>query len=280
MAQDEALFLCCQKNRNFIPTLRIYDWTEPAFTIGYFQDLGRALDAEKTKKEGLKIVRRMTGGRAILHYAELTYSMVADSSRNPEIGQSLAETYARLSLAFASTLERLGIRVEYQRGKANRRESRSSYPKPCFASLSSHELSANGRKIMGSAQRRSRGCFIQQGSLPREKTGWNIVDYLPLSPGNGRSQHSWDEKVVSLQVLLGRPIGLGELRNYVKESFEKFFSIGLVEEGFTTEEMKLALKLEKEKYSQAGWNYFRQSQQYPSQPGRTGEPALVGLGCN
>ena len=118
MAVDEMLFIRCQEKRNFPPTLRIYDWSEPAVSIGYFQDIREAINVQKARQDGLKIVRRITGGRAVLHYGELTYAVVANGSRHPELGTNLRSTYRQISLALARGLEQLGIRAEYKRGRA------------------------------------------------------------------------------------------------------------------------------------------------------------------
>jgi lipoate-protein ligase A len=257
MAVDEMLFVRCQQRVDFPPTLRIYDWSEPAFSIGYFQQLGRVIDLEKVQQDNLKVVRRMTGGRAILHWNELTYSIVADSAKNPELGSSLPETYRRLSLAFVDVLDRLGIRADYHRGKPERQSSRSSRYKPCFQSISSYELTAQGKKIMGSAQRRSKSFFIQQGSMPRANTQRSILDYVGPDLRAAEDEHSWDQRTTNLDALLDRTVESSELKAAVRQGFEKSFGVSLMEEGLSKEELRLAFKLAQDKYSQPGWNHFR-----------------------
>jgi lipoate-protein ligase A len=257
MAVDETLFRRCQEFSNFPPTLRIYDWKEPAFTIGYFQDINQALNLQKAGQQGLKVVRRMTGGRAILHYGELTYAVVADSWRNPQLGSSLLETYRELCLAWIEVMRLLGIRVEYSRGRASQKKVRSSYDTPCFASASIYELTVKGKKLLGSAQRRTKACFIQQGSLPRFNAGRSVAFYFGPENRNRQELHSWDERGVNLESLTGRRWTLAELKEYVKKGFERHFGVSLVEEGLTQPETKMALQLEKDKYSRPEWNHFR-----------------------
>lgn len=260
MAMDEMLFIRCQEKRNFPPTLRIYDWSEPAVSLGYFQQINQAINVQKARQDGLKIVRRITGGRAVLHFGELTYAVVANSSGNPELGTDLLSTYRQISLALTRGLEKLGIRAEYKRGRTAGRTSRLSYHHPCFESISSYELTANGRKLVGSAQRRSQGCFLQHGSIPRDKSEWKIESYLPPEPREvATDQHSWDEKSTSLSALTGRKVELDELKKSLKEGFADYFGISFVEEGVTKPELKLAFRLERDKYSQESWNQNRVS---------------------
>jgi lipoate-protein ligase A len=260
MAVDEMLFIRCQENKNFPPTLRIYDWSEPAISIGYFQDAYQAINVQKAQLERVSLVRRITGGRAVLHFGELTYAVVANSSNDRILGTDLRSTYQEISLATRRALQKLGIRAEYKRGRAAGNSSRLSYHHPCFESISSYELTANGRKLVGSAQRRSQGCFLQHGSIPRSKSDWKIEDYLSPSPGeDAANQHSWDEKSTSLSALTGRKMELEELKRSLKEGFADYFGISFVEEGVTKPELKLAFRLERDKYSQECWNLNRVS---------------------
>ena len=270
MAVDETLFRRCQEVNNFPPTLRIYDWREPAFTIGYFQDINQALNLQKAGQQGLKVVRRMTGGRAILHYGELTYAVVADSRRNPQLGSSLLETYREICLAWIEVMQLLGIRVEYSRKKASQKKVRSSYDTPCFASASIYELTVKGKKLLGSAQRRTKACFIQQGSLPRLNTGRSPASCFGPENRSRQELHSWDERGVNLESLTGRRWTLAELKEYVKKGFEHHFGVSMVEEGLTQPETKMALQLEKEKYSRPEWNHFRLNGDHARGPKETG----------
>ncbi|OGC88248.1 MAG: hypothetical protein A2142_02715 [candidate division Zixibacteria bacterium RBG_16_48_11] len=212
----------------------------------------------------------MTGGRTILHYGELTYAVVADGWHNPQLGSSLMETYRKICLAWIEVMQLLGIRVEYSRGKASQRQDRSSYATPCFAAASTYELTVNGKKVLGSAQRRTKGCFIQQGSLPRVNTGWSITSYLKAQGQNRKELHSWDERGVNLETLTSRRWSLTELKDYVRKGFERHFGIIMIEEGLTQPELKTALQLEKEKYSRSDWNYLRLNGDYNHRPMESG----------
>jgi lipoate-protein ligase A len=255
MAVDEMLFIRCQEKKNFPPVLRIYDWSEPAISIGYFQEVHQALNVQKAQQERVSIVRRITGGRAVLHFGELTYAVVGNGFRDRVLGTDLRSTYQEISLALGRALQKLGIRAEYKRGRPARREDRLSYTHPCFESVSAYELTVQGKKIAGSAQRRSKGCFIQQGSLPRENTQWRISDYLPnRQNSSGSGLHSWDERGTSLSRAVGRKVDLIELKEPFKQGFEEHFGISFIEEGLTQAEIYSAFQLEREKYARPEWN--------------------------
>ena len=255
MAVDEMLFLRCQEKKNFPPTLRIYDWSKPAVSIGYFQDINLALNVQKAQQEGLKVVRRITGGRAVLHYGELTYAVVANSTSNPELGLSLMETYREISMALSRALAWLGIRAEYKKGQGAGGPSRLSYHSPCFESAYSYELTVNGQKLLGSAQRRRQEFFIQQGSMPREKRELKLQNYLVAENGEVSGLHSWDEKAICINSLVGKEVDLLELKECLKSGFQEHFGMAFIEEGLTKPELNLAFKLEREKYSQEYWNF-------------------------
>ncbi|MCI0532023.1 MAG: lipoate--protein ligase family protein [candidate division Zixibacteria bacterium] len=269
MAVDEALFLLCQAEPDFPPTLRVYDWSEPAVTIGYFQTVEKAVNLNLAEKQGIKVVRRVTGGRAVLHYGELTYSMAANGKSHPELGRNLAETYRQIAGAFAGSLQMLGIRAEQKRGKDPLGNSRALYAQvwqekpnyskrdfqmPCFQSSSTFELSVGGKKILGSAQRRSRECFIQQGSLPRQRLGREITDVLQPGGPEGLFQHTWDERVSYLDELLGRSPSLEELSDIIRRGFERFLGATFGDGNLTSQELELAERLKEEKYALSIWN--------------------------
>ncbi len=157
MALDEAIASAVRENVS-PSTLRFYGWTLPSISIGCFQktdnlDLGYAFLA------GIPVVRRPTGGRGILHGDELTYSF--SSPNEGAFAGGLFESYQALSAAFSLVFSRLGLLIETQKRK--HAPGRSPL---CFQSASFGEITVGGKKIIGSAQRRRRNGFLQQGSIP------------------------------------------------------------------------------------------------------------------
>ena len=111
MAIDEAIFTSCQQKKS-PPTIRVYGWTPPAVSLGYFQKAENAVDVEACKRHGVDVVRRLSGGRAVLHHRELTYSIICREG-TPPFGSSVLKTYKTISECLISTLEDLGLTVQW-----------------------------------------------------------------------------------------------------------------------------------------------------------------------
>ncbi|MBN2184350.1 MAG: lipoate--protein ligase family protein [Candidatus Krumholzibacteriota bacterium] len=174
MAVDEYL-LDHYDDRGDSPVLRLYSFDPPAISVGFHQVPGEVLDLEAVKSAGLDLVRRITGGRALLHDGELTYSVTAplDSVFFPS---GLQETFISISNAIVDALKILGIDAMISGGKAFK--GGKDTVSPCLVSTSRHEITAGGRKIVGSAQRRRSGSFLQHGSILLRPGSERIVDYL------------------------------------------------------------------------------------------------------
>ena len=158
MALDEALL---QWNSNGLipPTLRFYSWINPSLSLGYFQDLS-TIDLEAIKRNNCEIVRRMTGGSAVLHDDELTYSIVI-SENHPDIPPSIREAYLKLSKGLLMGYKQLGIDVDYSDQLKRDQSSAVCFERPAF-----YELVFEGKKVSGNAQIRKKGTLLQHGSIP------------------------------------------------------------------------------------------------------------------
>lgn len=153
MAQDEAILSAVDSGLG-LPTLRIYGWAAPTISIGFAQDPSRLLG------HGLPIVRRVTGGRAVLHDNELTYSIVVPSS-HPLFLEGITGAYSAISACISRALNDIGIKASFSRGTKDRSERKDG----CFFSASRHEILVDGKKLVGSSQRRFRNAFLQHGSI-------------------------------------------------------------------------------------------------------------------
>jgi lipoyl(octanoyl) transferase len=165
MAVDQELLARAQAGETR-PILRLYAWDPPAVSLGRFQKIGNAVDVEACKKHGIDIVRRCTGGRAVLHGKELTYSVVARTD-NPLFPSSILGTYKVIAACLIAGFRNLGIHAEMApRGDKQRRPAANQEKDPsCFSSPSWYEIVVNNRKIAGSAQRRLSNAFLQHGSI-------------------------------------------------------------------------------------------------------------------
>ena len=140
-------------------------------SLGYFQKAENAVDLEACKRNGVDVVRRLSGGRAVLHHHELTYSVICREGTSP-LGSSVLETYKTISECLIHTLKGLGLQVQWvasrdKHAAAQEKEKTAS----CFSSPSWYEITVEGKKICGSAQKRGDGVLLQHGSL--------LIDYEP-----------------------------------------------------------------------------------------------------
>jgi lipoate-protein ligase A len=156
------------------PVLRLYSFSPPAITLGWHQDAAKAIDLAAAEADGIDVVRRITGGRALLHDGELTYSVTAPIG--PPFGQGLSETFLAIAGVIVSALRAAGVEAEL--GAARHAGAESRISSPCLVSTSRHEITAGGKKISGSAQRRTGGAFIQHGSILMRPGSERIERYL------------------------------------------------------------------------------------------------------
>ncbi len=164
MAMDEKLLE--QAAGKADPVLRFYTWDPPAVSLGRFQIMETAVRAEACTRLGIDIVRRVTGGRAVLHNEELTYSVVARTD-NTLFPPEVLGTYKVIASGLLGGLALLGIHAEMV-SRSNRHAvlvKKNTKDPSCFSSPSWYEILVKGKKIIGSAQRRVPGAFLQHGSI-------------------------------------------------------------------------------------------------------------------
>ena len=249
MAIDEALFRMHQQERQ-PPVLRFYGWKRPAVTLGYFQDVDDELNYAYCRDSGIPIVRRPTGGKAVLHGCDLTYSLVA-GERSSLFSTDVVETYRIISGCIIRGLARAGIETQIVE------EGRRGTPPGegfCFATSYRHELLAGGKKICGSAQMRARGVFLQHGSV--------LVDLDPLAVCSAIGKTGDIERrareiatvVTSVREAAGDAVGMDDLCRAVAAGFEDVLHVRLAEGTLSPEEDVLKEKLLADKYSRDEWN--------------------------
>ena len=215
MARDEFLLERVERDDS-APALRLYSFDPPAITIGFHQSSGAGLDIRAIERDGVDVVRRFTGGRALLHAGELTYSIVAGTGR-PPFDTHLQDSYKRISEALVWALRFVGVEASISEGRPA--SGHRSLSKPCLDSVSRHEITAGGRKIVASAQRRTRNAFLQHGSILLTPASGSIVDYLS-SPGVSLS-----ERVTSIFEEVGAEVDRALLRKAVVRGFEETFGV-------------------------------------------------------
>jgi len=184
LALDEAIFQSVRTGAS-PPTLRLYRWSAPALTIGYAQDRDRDVDRAACRARGIAVIRRVTGGRAVLHDAEVTYSVAAPAGL-PGFGTGLDAAYRRVAAGLIAGLRLLGLRAALP-APGPRDPTRPPRQAACFAAPARHEIAVAGRKLIGSAQRRERGAFLQHGSILLESHEALLGQVLRSHPATKRA---------------------------------------------------------------------------------------------
>ena len=164
MQRDRLLLEQAESSADRVTVVRLYGWSIPTVSLGRHQDPAQAIDLPYCERNEIEWVRRPTGGRAVLHGEELTYAVVSNDPQLFPLG-SLSATYRLVSEILARALGTLGGTVSLQ-SRGGRAVHKGVTISPCFATASRHELLFQGRKLVGSAQRRLRRSFLQHGSIP------------------------------------------------------------------------------------------------------------------
>jgi len=164
MAIDAALLEEVDSSSETKTIVRFYQWCRPTISLGRNQKIEKAVDVEYCKANGIDIVYRPTGGRAVLHDDELTYAVISNDFSC--FGDTIYGNYRRVSEALCLGYKNLGVAAILAPDSRKPDIPENDGVPPCFLSPSRYELLVDGRKIVGSAQRRVRTCFLQHGSMP------------------------------------------------------------------------------------------------------------------
>ena len=277
MAIDEAILTYCK-----IPTLRVYGWKPAAISIGYNQDAEKEINIDYCGKNKICIVRRLTGGKAVFHDKEITYSLILPENSDL-VPFEINESYKVIANALIIALNKIGLNAEMKKAPEKVKTP------ICFNSSNWYELLVNGKKISGSAQRRLDGKVLQHGPI--------LIDFdyeknskLFNSNGDSDTLNNLKNRITSLKNELdnnknksykndetspiiktnktklnkkiknkknakdNNRISYNSLAGAIKLGFKENFGFEIVEGNLTKEEVILRNKLKKEKYSKDEWN--------------------------
>jgi len=223
-----------------LPTLRLYHWAPSCVTIGYFQSMVEEIDLAACEARGIDAVRRVTGGGAVFHDAEVTYSLVVPEG-SPLAPDDIMASYGLVCEGLVRGLRGLGVDA-------------------VFAPI--NDIQAGGRKLSGNAQTRKHGCLLQHGTVLLGldlETMFSILK-VPAEKLKDKLVQDAKARVTSLRDLLGREVGFDEAAAALAAGFAQAWSgLGVeLEEGHLTErELEAAKRLAAEKYSTRDWNLKR-----------------------
>ncbi len=253
MAIDEAIMQAVAEEKA-PPTLRFYGWDPPCVSVGYAQSMLSEIDLEACRRRGYTWVRRPTGGRAILHIDELTYSVVA-SHDEARVSGDIITSYRRISMGLVEGLRSLISDI----GQADLMESTDSIEKSaaCFDVPSHYEVTAHGRKLIGSAQVRRMGVVLQHGALPLRGDVTRLVDVLALSERDRDGlRDKLRQRAIALDEAVGRVIPFSEVAEALSKGFAEALNLNLEPGVLSTYELAAADRL-KPRYLSDDWTYSK-----------------------
>ena len=250
MAIDEAVLLHHLRGEA-PPTLRVFRWSVPSISLGRFQSVEREILRDVCERQGVDLVRRPTGGRAVYHRDEFTYSIII--SKRYGVPSGIVAAYVYLAQGLQAALNLLGVRSELSDERINKHPSAA-----CFASSTQADLTSGGFKLVGSAQVWKDDALLQQGSLPLDDRAAEFFDMLRFPDAAAREEAlaAYREKTTPLHTFA--PYASWD---DVARAFQTGFSSALhhefVEGELTVSEWALARRLAEEKYSNLEWRKER-----------------------
>lgn len=263
MAVDEAI-LTAHSEGLVAPTVRFYGWDPATLSVGFFQKALSEVNFDALEQEGIGFVRRATGGRAVLHDKELTYSMIVSESY-PGIPRSVTEAYRVLSEGLLLGFRKLGLSAEMVQleNDEDKEKYASMGSAACFDSPSWYELVVEGRKVAGSAQTRQKGVVLQHGSILLDLDADQLFRLLRFSSERvmERMKQQFLKKAVAINEVRGGAglprVTLTEVEEAFLAGIEEGLGIRLVPSELTAYEQELVERLRVEKYGNSEWNLRR-----------------------
>ncbi len=264
MAVDEVLLNACRQDacrqdacRRDTATmvLRIYSWRPSAVSIGYGQEAEKEIDPDRCGRYGIDLVRRITGGRAVLHDQELAYSLVAPES-HPALGGRSGVMLRVVSEALVETLKHFDLPAELA---MEGRCGSGGNDDVCFTATGRYEITAGGRKLAGSAQRRSRGVMLQHGSLLLGPGHRRLSLLMPAHEPERRETIArlLNHRTVSVAELISDPPTFEEWTDRLSRSMLERLNVEGRTDVLDAEERRAAESMVRTRYGNAHWTFRR-----------------------
>ncbi len=252
MAIDEALLVHCRETGR--PVIRFYGWDPPTLSLGFFQKATREVDPDRCREEGIDLVRRPTGGRAVLHDRELTYSVIIPED-HPLMPRTVTESYRRISMALLAGFHKLGIPATLS-GETTIRTAdfRSA---ACFEAPSSYEVVVDGKKIVGSAQVRRDGMILQHGAIMID---WDVDQLFRVLITKDRDSAQrmkvfLRQKATTIREVTGQTPDYDTLSQAFFGGFRDELAPGLQADRLSRDEQTTARRLCRDKYDHSDWTF-------------------------
>lgn len=235
MAVDEAIMRYSKELGK--PTVRFYGWTPSAISIGYFQNLEQEVDLQKCSELGVDFVRRITGGGAVFHDAELTYSFVC-TEESGVVPKKIMDSYKKICNPIILALGEMGLDASF---------------------VPLNDIVVGGKKVSGNAQTRREKTVLQHGTILMEVDVEKMFSLLkvPSEKIRGKLIEDVKQRVTSLEEQLSKKVFFKELSAVMKKGFEEEFGVELVKGDLTKEELELTDKIMNERFALKEWNFKR-----------------------
>ncbi len=223
MAMDEAILFGII-NQNTPPAIRVYDWNPPTVSFGYHQKINEHILSDKVKEFGFGLVRRPTGGRAVLHYDEVTYAVI--SRTDGILAGSVLESYQKIGEVLLATLHEIGIDATMQNSMPTEKEQRT-WVNPCFTSASKYEINYKGKKIIGSAQIRKGNALLQHGSILLNHNQELMAELIPTKTDKEKEtiKKLLSKKTIAVNDIIKDALSFNAFVNILRNNFKKYFGI-------------------------------------------------------
>ena len=255
MAADEAMLDYAPSGP---PTLRLFTWSEPCLSIGCLQPISD-VDLAACQRAGIAVVRRASGGTAVLHEGTLAYSLVVPPG-HPLAVSDIVESYRLLGPPAQLALQKVGVTARpVELEEANRGRPDGPGSAACFAALSPYELVVGSRKLVGNSQLRRRGAILHHAVISLDFTPGRFAGFLKTrSLDEMRSLSSLlDSRIGSVGGVLGHSVSSEEAADAVSSGFAETFGVSLFPDTLTALERERARQLVLEKYGKNEWTFRR-----------------------
>jgi lipoate-protein ligase A len=257
MAVDEAILESIGR-AEALPTLRLYAWSPPCLSLGHAQPVSD-VKLDVLESRGWDLVRRPTGGRAILHADELTYSVIGPQDE-PRLARDILHSYLILSQALLRALHLLDIPAQAEGGDVAPNSHASSPQKKqqnpvCFEVPSNYEITVSGKKLVGSAQARRKEGVLQHGTFPLFGDLTRIIQALQFADDAKRlrAQERLLERATTAEAVLGAPLTWEAAAGAYIQAFQEALNLELQPQELTSKELARAQSLLEEKYANPQW---------------------------
>ncbi len=250
MAVDEAI-LESVLSKTQPPTLRLYDWAPYTLSLGHAQPVGD-VNIHALQEKEWSLVRRPTGGRAILHADEMTYSVCAPTDERT-ISGGVLESYQKISSALLFALKSIGIDADSK--KKNIANSELAHDPVCFQYPSDYEITFHEKKLAGSAQARKKNGILQHGSIPLFGDISRIIEVLNFFDETQKksAKNSLLQRAITIQESLGKEISWFEFADAVIKGFQQKLNIEFTKDTLSKFELFKADQILRDKYANDSW---------------------------